>query len=210
MSGIMTRAIRLVLCCSVTLAAGSAQARVAAISLGDLARNSAIIGIVRVDQIRTVNGWRIATATIQTPIANVNAGQTVTFIAEPTWTCDTSGAVLGEQTLLFLTPLDRRFAAQTEGLTGKGGLNAAQDRLAKDGKVLYEITHSGRGRIPFKGVNSVPSISLEKPAGGRAFLSRSAGGVYIERDLLAKLTRTDFISLNAIADYSRQAWKRAR
>jgi len=93
-------------------------AKVAIMSLAELAEDAEFIGIVRVDRI----SWGIpflksprATATILQSWKGQSLGR-VTFVAAPTWTCDISDAKKGEEAVVFI----------------RGG----------------SLEHSGRGRMP--------------------------------------------------------------
>src|SRR5262245_26570032 len=63
------------------------------------------IGIARVTEIATLDGVKVARATIIRPLRGVAAESRVAFVAEPTWSCDTSWAVVGETVLLVLDTL---------------------------------------------------------------------------------------------------------
>jgi hypothetical protein len=86
------------------LAESAALAKVAPSHLADLVREADFIGIVRVDRV----GGRIplirprrATATILQSWKGQREGS-VTFVAQPTWSCDTSDARRGEEVVVFI------------------------------------------------------------------------------------------------------------
>lgn len=62
-----------------------------------------------------------------------NPSETIKFLASPTWTCDITGAVVGEETVLFL-------------------------RLRSP--ELFEVVLAGRGKMPLRTVDGLQYVSL--------------------------------------------------
>lgn len=79
---------------------GDCLGKVAATSLRELADNADLIVIGRVTRVVQVKGVRVA----EVQVANTIKGAThslVYYLAQPTWTCDTTGSVVGEETIFF-------------------------------------------------------------------------------------------------------------
>ncbi len=119
-----------------------AHARVASTDLDGLASGADVIGVMRVDQIETIKGVRIARATVVTPLAGCKAGQTFFLVAEPTWTCDVGEARTGEKSVFCLSrlrePLSRLQIRE---------LKRALQPVESD-KRIHTISHAGRGHFP--------------------------------------------------------------
>jgi hypothetical protein len=101
------------------------------IYLPEMAKQSDVIVLADVTSVGKMQGMKVATAQVRHGYKG-NA-LTVKFLAQPTWTCDSSHAVVGERVLLFLTDVSR--------LSG----NDPIVKLSKTG--VYLLSHSGRGRI---------------------------------------------------------------
>jgi len=120
----------------------SVQAKVGTISIGELALESDLILVAEVQRVEVKAGVRIARVRVIRFVKG-EAECPIAFVAEPTWTCDTSAAVPGERVLLYLTAaVDRR----ERTLNGKN-VGAVQASCKREGTQLYVLSHSGRGRI---------------------------------------------------------------
>lgn len=135
-------AIGMLLLCAV------AQAKVATISLQELARYSDLILVGEVKRVELRSGVKVAFVRV----GSVHKGRVegpIAFVAEPTWTCDISSAKPGEPVLLYLDSL-----RPPKGRTMEGqDLGAAQAACKQEGVQLFLLGHSGRGKI---------ALSLEK------------------------------------------------
>lgn len=127
----------------VFLGAGVASAKVAPTTLANLFRISDRVVIGKVSKIEKVAGFRWARLQVTQNIKGTGADE-VLFLAEPTWTCDTSSATVGEEALLFL-------------------IDAAKPATpwhfkSPDRKKLppnaFLITWSGRGHMPLRTVQN--------------------------------------------------------
>jgi len=135
------------------LGAGPVDAKVAGTTLEHLAETSPVIVVGRVSVVREIDGLRIADVEVLRVIKGLPASR-VYVLAQPTWTCDISGAQPGETGLWFLTGTDRltmldggpvtpeRSAAARRALAGSDGASSAP-------APLLAIAWSGRGRMPF-------------------------------------------------------------
>ena len=106
----------------------SATREVATITLSTLVEMSDVIGVGMVvdvaDGVGTIemlHAWK----------GGLGFGSRTTFRATPTWTCDTSRAVMGEILVMFL---------EAKGAESEGAHE-------------YAIAHSGRGRMPLSAVD---------------------------------------------------------
>lgn len=128
-------------------AADPASAQPATTMLRELARSAAIIAVTRVIRVERVGGVKVASVRVLRPIKGARAGQTLSYIAQPTWTCDTSTAALGETTLLFLDRFEgQRFAAFYPREYAR--LSAEQARRRRERVPIYQVAQSGAGRMP--------------------------------------------------------------
>ena len=118
------------------------QAKVATISIGELARASDLILVAEVQRVEVKAGVQVARVRVIRFIKG-EAECPIAFVAEPTWTCDTSAAVPGERVLLYLTAA---VAPQERTMNGKN-VGAVQASCKREGTQLYVLSHSGRGRI---------------------------------------------------------------
>nr|WP_309697035.1 hypothetical protein [Armatimonas sp.] len=102
--------------------------RPAATELAKLVREAEFIARVRVITVARLGeislgkltlkpGLRCADAVVVEPFKNLRKGQTLRFLAEATWRCDSSDAVAGETALLFLGKWDGRLARGTTPLS---------------------------------------------------------------------------------------------
>lgn len=121
----------------------SANLKVATISIKDIAQSSQVIVVADVIEIVDRSGVRVAMAKVVRGLKGAVPNDTIEFVAEKTWTCDISNAVLGERVLLYLIKVRDR-----DGVTMfKQDLSKAASMSRSAGRVLYELYHSGRGRI---------------------------------------------------------------
>ena len=82
-----------ILCC---LAGGSFK-KVATITVNELFRSSALIVLADVKSVGKMSGVHVATAQVNRIIKGKSKSNTVTFVAERTWTCDISKAIAGRK-----------------------------------------------------------------------------------------------------------------
>ncbi len=146
----MSSAISRKLSCSaailalLTAAADDAAADKASTSLWSLTHGSAAIAVARVEKVGSLGGVRVAEATTLRPLKGLSAAQRFAFLAEGTWTCDESDAVVGETVLLFLEAPGTDFHHFL-----KTRPRFAQGRNRRLGSMpFYQIAHSGSGRMP--------------------------------------------------------------
>jgi hypothetical protein len=121
-----------------------ASARVGTISTDQLAEASELIVTAKVDKLFERANVTIASATVLTVIKGTQTSKTVEFVACRTWKCDTSAAISGETVLLFLKP----FLARKGRIMLSQDLDQARKLSKAKGQTLFEIAHSGRGRVP--------------------------------------------------------------
>ena len=121
----------------------SANFSVGTIGVNRLAIGSQVIAVADVTEIVERSGVRVAVAKVVRGLKGAVPNDTIEFVAEKTWTCDISNAVLGERVLLYLIKVRDR-----DGVTMfKQDLSKAASMSRSAGRVLYELYHSGRGRI---------------------------------------------------------------
>lgn len=119
------------------------QAKVATISLQELAKTSDLILFGEVEQVEVKGGVKVAFVRVGSVYKGRVDGP-IAFVAEPTWTCDISSATPGEPVLLYLSDLK-----PIKGKTMEGqDLGAAKTACKREGVRLMLIAHSGRGKIP--------------------------------------------------------------
>src|SRR5215218_5711244 len=79
-----------------------ALGKVASTTLKELTLPADAITLAKVERVEKLSGRKVATATVLRPLKALEAGSRFRFLAEPTWTCDSSTAIAGEVVLLFL------------------------------------------------------------------------------------------------------------
>jgi hypothetical protein len=147
------------------MAANDAAARKSSVSLESLTRYSAAIAVARVESVGSVRGVRVAQAIVLHPLKGLRANQRFAFLAEGTWRCDESDAVVGETVLLVLEapgPVFHHFI--------KAHPRFVQERNRRLGSMpFYQIAHSGSGRMPvcrMNGADYLPAkngFTAERP-----------------------------------------------
>ncbi len=119
-------------------------ASVATVNLDWLAKNSEEIVLVNVTSVTHRSGVRVGVAqVVQAVVGKLQKGTEIEFVAERTWTCDVSNAVVGERLLLLLRHVPDSARATMNGQ--ELGRAAKATKIA--GRQLFTIAHSGRGRI---------------------------------------------------------------
>jgi hypothetical protein len=113
-----------------------AVSSVAKATLEGLAESADAIVIVKVDRIEERDALKWANATV-TKVLKGTAGERLTFLAQPTWTCDISEANEGEEALLFL---ERASSADWMMV----------EKPKKLPRNSFLIAWSGRGRMPVR------------------------------------------------------------
>lgn len=133
-----------------------AQAKVASIDLIRLANLSQLIVIGDVTAVRTVAGGQVAS--VKTIFFVKGAAECpIAYVAEPTWKCDISEAIVGERVLLYLSP-----AAATGRTMFGQDLSVVTGACKRKGIQLYVLSHSGRGRVPLKQARSIWIANVKK------------------------------------------------
>lgn len=124
----------------------------ATLSLEYCVKKAAAIGICRCRAVESVGGILVARVTVEQPIKGCQKGQELFYLNERTWTCDVTKAEVGEQTLLFLDTLpEHPFQdAEDSTLIGKIRLFDSARQRELRGIPLYQVYHSGNGRMPLK------------------------------------------------------------
>jgi hypothetical protein len=145
------------------LLCASVGATVGATDLKTLTQDSVAIVVAKVEDVRLVGEANVAFATVLSTFKNMQVGQKFAFVAERTWTCDTSEAFKGETILLFLenaTPLPTKLE---DSLIGKiyPIFEAEKAEHFKDSP-LYFIANSGRGRIPIEDYKKASYLRVGK------------------------------------------------
>jgi len=174
----------------------AAEAKVAVMGLDDLIRSSEGIAVAKVDRVETFEGVKLARAVVLSPLKGLRRGQTVAFVAQPTWTCDSSTAVAGETILLFLSAVDSRRGISLKGLTDEVSAaklaTSVEAAYGKDTR-LYLISNSGLGRRP---------VVVE---GGKSWASPGYFRNGERPALLPKPTEAGLVPLDSLTAYIRKA-----
>ena len=157
---------RLLIMVLVSATATPVASKVAATSLRDLTRSAKAIAVVKVSATRKVADLKWANATVIRGVKGVKTGDTVTFLAEPTWTCDISEARVGETALVFL--VDARHHE-----TWWGFKEPDRTKLPND---AYLLAWSGRGRMPIRQVKREDYVTIWYYDVGIPNRIRSVGG----------------------------------
>ena len=138
------------------LAAKEAAADVSEISLGQLTASAEEIVVGRVAAVREIalaDGAPIHVADVD--VVERWKGEPhdrVHYLADGTWTCDTSQACVGETCLLFLAPLAE--------LPDEAPVPADRFAQGAGGRPLLQVAHAGRGRMPLREVAGTTYATL--------------------------------------------------
>ena len=124
------------------IAAWPGEAKVARTTLEKLFTASDRVVIGEVLEIERVAGFKWAKTEVRRDIKGGGSSE-ILFLAEPTWTCDTSSAQVGEQVLLFLV----------EAANPDTSWHFKSPNRAKLPRNSYLIAWSGRGHMPLRLVN---------------------------------------------------------
>ena len=106
----------------------------------------------------TINGVRIA----RVKVLETYKGRwldVLSFIAQPTWTCDISDAVTGETALLLLYSYTNQRNTSEQPLFSP---DASPEELEAGGATtpIFLLMHSGRGRMPVRKIGSQQYVTL--------------------------------------------------
>lgn len=129
------RALALLVC----IGAANANAKVGPTTLTNLFQISDRVVVGRVVKIEKLAGFTWARVAVTQNIKGTGAGE-ILFLAEPTWTCDTSSATVGLEALLFLVE-----GAKPE--TSWHFKTPDKKRLPPN---AFLIAWSGRGQMPLR------------------------------------------------------------
>jgi hypothetical protein len=146
------------------LAAGAKEAscRVGSTTLQRLTAQADAAAVARVDRVEQIGGVRVATATVLRPLKGLHGHQRFAFLADHTWVCDVTEALLNETVLLFLNK------PSTVGFAGdfmKAHPRFAQERAERlAGLAFYQIAHAGSGRLSVSRIDGVPCLIARSPA----------------------------------------------
>jgi|CXWL01.1.fsa_nt_gi hypothetical protein len=132
--------------------------KLAHISLAELEKLSSLVVVAKITSVDLIEGVKIATAEVESVHRGVINSRKIHFLAEPTWTCDASGAVLGETVLLYLhrrssrssEVANRTVSSLRNPSTGLKDFSKPFTYFAQKGETLYTISHSGCGRLPLE------------------------------------------------------------
>jgi hypothetical protein len=119
-----------------------AHSRKASIPLESLTNSADVIAVAKVDKVTKISGAKVAEATVIRPLKGLKEKQQFTFLAEGTWTCDTSHAVEGETVFIFL-----RQPNLGEDFLKKHPKFKSEQAQRFPNVPFYEISHSGSGRM---------------------------------------------------------------
>lgn len=119
-----------------------ATGKVAAMSVTDLFKASDVVVTAKVASVDNIVGTKVASANVIQVYKGSVKQSKVSFLAEPTWTCDVSGAKPGERVLLYLVCPDMQYVKKVAPK-----IESAISLLSGKGEELYFIGDAGRGRI---------------------------------------------------------------
>ena len=159
----MHRALVLLL----VLVAASANAKVGGTTLADLFHLSDRVVIGKIVKIETRAGRQWARVEVAQTVKGAGAGE-ILFLAEPTWTCDTSSATVGDEALLFLD---------------------AEEELPAN---AFHLAWSGRGQLPLRYVEGERFVTVSREV---AIPEDLRGESLRLTDLLAHLKRMNQATL---------------
>lgn len=106
-----------------------------------LAHSANAAGIVRIESVRYVAGYRTAVGTVVEPVMGLDYGERIAVMAHPLWTCDDSNAHEGETVFLWLDDIDRHPRFDASVPIYRLSVNATIGNVP-----IYGICWSGWGR----------------------------------------------------------------
>lgn len=120
---------------------------VSSISVNKLYQIAEVVAIAQVESVTKVNGAHVAHASISKTFKGPNLTE-VNFVAEATWTCDSSSAKPGERVLIYLDKMPQTVVGRD--------YSAVVKHFQSKGSTLYKIAHSGHGKMPLQIDNTIP------------------------------------------------------
>ena len=132
------------------------HARVAPADFSTLVRKANLVVLGKVVGVDTINGAKIA----RVKVIQTYKGRRIevlSFVAQPTWTCDISDAVTGETALLILHSYTEPRNTSEQPLFSP---LASPKELEAGGvtKPIFLLMHSGRGRMPVRKIAGQTSL----------------------------------------------------
>src|SRR5688500_10694183 len=127
-----------------------AEAKVARTSFPSLVSGSDVIAFATVVDVIDDHGIALARA-VPKQTYKGKALAELFFVAEATWTCDTSEAVKGETVVLFLEKTKSQLVTIR---------NPKRPPIEISSMPLFEIAHHGRGRMPVEAIKGIVKVTL--------------------------------------------------
>jgi hypothetical protein len=136
----------------------SLHARVAPADFSTLVRRADVVVLGKVISVETINGVKIA----RVKVLETYKGRkldVLSFVAQPTWTCDISDAVKGETALLLLHSYKNpRKTSEQASFSPRSSPEELEARGAV--KPILLLMDSGRGRMPVRTIAGQQYVTL--------------------------------------------------
>jgi hypothetical protein len=163
----------------VLLLVGQSAAKVARTSLNELTARADLIVIGRVTRLIQVKEVTVAELQVIRTLKGAHFAK-LYYLAQPTWTCDTTDAEVGEESLFFFEnyvfdpePASMAFVKQSSGKRGyeikSGAIKIGfKEPLGFKGEIraltanspFLAVSWSGRGRMPIREIKGLKYVTL--------------------------------------------------
>jgi hypothetical protein len=160
--------------------AGECSPKVAPTTLRELTTSSDLIVAGEVTRVSSVKGLRVAEVRVTTTMKG-QSSSTIYYLAQPTWICDTTSAIVGEETLFFFTKY--RFDPHPASMayvkpTGDPGTYAIENDVSPLGAFkeptgfreqinalvgdshFWQVSWAGRGQMPIRDLRGTKYATL--------------------------------------------------
>jgi hypothetical protein len=165
---------------AVVLLAGQCLPKVIPTTLKELATSADLIIVGKVTRVIEVKGLRVAEVQVGATVKGKSLN-TIYYLAQSTWVCDTTSATVGEETLFFLNRY--RFDPEPAAMayvkpTGTVGVYTVEDgagpvgtfkepqgfreqirTLAGNG-YFWQVSWAGRGQMPIRDLHGTKYVTL--------------------------------------------------
>lgn len=172
-----------------------------------LVRKADVVALGKVVGVDLINGVKIARVKVLQTYKGHRL-DVLSFVAQPTWTCDISDAVTGETALLLLHSYSNSRNTSEQPLFSP---RASPAKLEAGGaaKPIFLLMHSGRGRMPVRTIAGQQYVTLwadevRLPASIRTVTGPQPKSSYIRSVRLTEIVELMGTSIASVANSQRQ------
>lgn len=162
--------ITIVFLISLIVSAKIGYAKIGSVGIKDLIRHSEYIMIGRCQSITEIEGVKVAKVEVIKTIKGKETNE-LYYLAESQWTCDISGAVIGETALYFFDVYQYNPNPKAREVLPEGQLRIRGNfqeplgfkqivELLSDQIPFLQIAYAGRGKMPVSTVDGLDYVTL--------------------------------------------------